>query len=89
MTKTRHPAALAFQMLNPALPSCALHVQGTQALFDSSESTVRLVGDVEASDQEVILRFNEELAFNVPFKPKTTLSGKLTLTRGIKRFLRY
>ena len=75
-----HPGS-TFQMLNRACMAM-LFVQGTQALFDSSESTVRLVGDVEASDQEVSLRFNEELAFKVPFKPKTTLSGKLTLTRG-------
>lgn len=63
-------------------------LQGTQALFDASESTVQLVGDIEASESQVILRFREELAFNVPFKPKTTLSGQLILRRGRAAHLR-
>mmetsp|Transcript_5730 Transcript_5730/g.16084 ORF Transcript_5730/g.16084 Transcript_5730/m.16084 type:complete len:208 (-) Transcript_5730:96-719(-) len=56
-------------------------VKGTQSLFDGSQSTVNLVGDVSADDREVSFRFQEELAFNIPFKPKMTLSGKLTLER--------
>lgn len=63
--------------------TCASLLQGTQALFDASQSTVQLVGDVQADEQEVSFRFQEELAFNVPFKPKTTLSGTLVLKRGM------
>eukprot|EP00240_Pyramimonas_obovata_P014859 CAMPEP_0118923510 /NCGR_PEP_ID=MMETSP1169-20130426/2002_1 /TAXON_ID=36882 /ORGANISM="Pyramimonas obovata, Strain CCMP722" /LENGTH=210 /DNA_ID=CAMNT_0006864499 /DNA_START=79 /DNA_END=711 /DNA_ORIENTATION=- len=57
-------------------------VKGTAQLFDASRSTVALVGDVEADEKTVTFRFSEELCFNVPFKPKTYLSGKLVLTRN-------
>ena len=56
-------------------------MQGTQALFDASKSTVNLVGDVYADENEVSFRFDEELAFNIPFKPKTYVTGTLTLRR--------
>ena len=57
-------------------------MRGTQKLFDGTQSKVDLVGDVKASSQEVEFRFSEILAFNIPFKPKVTLTGKVSLTRG-------
>jgi hypothetical protein len=58
------------------------YVQGTKALFNAGKSHVDLVGPVEANDKEVNFKFQETLAFNIPFNPKVTLSGKVTLTRG-------
>ena len=43
---------------------------GTGRLFVGSESNVKLVGDVVATDSEVTFRFDEVLAFNVPLHPK-------------------
>eukprot|EP00242_Pyramimonas_sp_CCMP2087_P000013 CAMPEP_0198197568 /NCGR_PEP_ID=MMETSP1445-20131203/1140_1 /TAXON_ID=36898 /ORGANISM="Pyramimonas sp., Strain CCMP2087" /LENGTH=162 /DNA_ID=CAMNT_0043866881 /DNA_START=248 /DNA_END=736 /DNA_ORIENTATION=+ len=57
-------------------------VKGTKKLFDADQGYVNLVGDVEADENSVSFRFDEELAFNVPFKPKTYLTGKLVLTRN-------
>ncbi|KAK3271431.1 hypothetical protein CYMTET_20217 [Cymbomonas tetramitiformis] len=56
-------------------------VKGTQALFDASQSSVKLVGEVQATDTLVSFRFDEELAFNVPLKPKLYLSGQVLLKR--------
>ena len=59
------------------------YVAGTKALFNAAKSHVDLVGPVEASDEEVNFRFQETLAFNVPFiQPKVSLSGRVKLTRG-------
>ena len=57
-------------------------MRGTQKLFDGTQSKVDLVGDVKASSQQVEFCFSEILAFNIPFKPKVTLTGKVSLTRG-------
>ena len=57
------------------------YVTGTKALFNAANSHVDLVGTVTATPAEVNFRFQETLAFNVPFNPKVTLSGRVVLTR--------
>ena len=57
-------------------------VKGTQRLFVGSKSDVRLVGDISVSPQQIEFRFDEDLAFNIPFQPVVSLSGKVVLTRN-------
>ena len=58
-------------------------MKGTAALFVGPLSHVDLVGNIEANDKEVKFRFDEILAFNLPFvKPKVPLTGTLILTRS-------
>ncbi len=52
-------------------------VKGTKALFIASGSRVSLVGDVDVSPSEVVFRFDEDLMFNIPFKPVCSLTGKV------------
>lgn len=52
-------------------------VKGTKALFIASGSRVSLVGDVDVSATEVSFRFDEDLMFNIPFKPVCSLTGKV------------
>ena len=52
-------------------------VKGTKALFVASGSRVSLVGDVDVSSSEVSFRFDEDLMFNIPFKPVCSLTGKV------------
>ena len=52
-------------------------VKGTKALFIASGSRVSLVGDVDVSASEVSFRFDEDLMFNIPFKPVCSLTGKV------------
>jgi hypothetical protein len=59
-------------------------IKGTQSLFIPSGSRVSLVGDVNVSPSEVNFRFDEDLMFNIPFKPVCSLSGKVVLTRDEK-----
>ena len=59
-------------------------IKGTQSLFIPSGSRVSLVGDVNVSPSEVTFRFDEDLMFNIPFKPVCSLSGKVVLTRDEK-----
>ena len=54
---------------------------GTKRLFVGNKSEVRLVGDVEVSPTKVEFRFDEDLMFNIPFKPVVSLTGKVVLTR--------
>lgn len=56
-------------------------IKGTKALFIPSGSRVTLVGDVNVSQSEASFRFDEDLMFNIPFKPVCRLSGKVVLTR--------
>mmetsp|Transcript_14251 Transcript_14251/g.22438 ORF Transcript_14251/g.22438 Transcript_14251/m.22438 type:complete len:257 (-) Transcript_14251:884-1654(-) len=56
-------------------------IKGTQALFIPSGSRVSLVGDVEVNSAEASFRFDEDLMFNIPFKPVCSLTGKVVLTR--------
>lgn len=56
-------------------------IKGTQALFVASGSRVSLVGDVNVTPSEVTFRFDEDLMFNIPFKPVCSLTGKVVLTR--------
>lgn len=58
-------------------------IKGTKALFIPSGSRVSLVGDIEVSKTEVSFRFDEDLMFNIPFKPVCSLSGKVVLTRDV------
>ena len=57
------------------------YIAGTKALFDADKSRVSIVGDVTATDAAINFRFQETLAFNIPFTPKVTLSGRVELTR--------
>ena len=59
-------------------------IKGTKSLFIPSGSRVSLVGDVNVSSSEVNFRFDEDLMFNIPFKPVCSLSGKVVLTRDEK-----
>ena len=56
-------------------------IKGTSALFVADRSVVKLVGDVEASTAKVVFRFDEDLCFNIPFKPVVTVTGRCELTR--------
>lgn len=56
-------------------------MKGTQKLFVGNKSSVRLVGDVNVSPDKVEFRFDEDLMFNIPFKPVVSLSGKVVLAR--------
>ena len=56
-------------------------IKGTKSLFVASGSRVSLVGDVDVTPTEVTFRFDEDLMFNIPFKPVCALTGKVVLTR--------
>jgi len=59
-------------------------IKGTQKLFVGPPgSRVALSGPVEASDKEISFRFEEDLMFNIPFKPVVALSGKVVLERDL------
>lgn len=59
-------------------------IKGTQKLFVGPPgSRVALAGPVEASDKEISFRFEEDLMFNIPFKPVVALSGKVVLERDL------
>ena len=55
--------------------------EGTQKLFVSEGSDVRLVGDVKVTPETVEFRFDEDLMFRIPFRPVVSLSGRVVLTR--------
>jgi hypothetical protein len=57
-------------------------VSGTKALFNKEKSHVDLVGDVLVTQNDVEFHFSEVLAFNVPFTPKVSLTGKVKFIRG-------
>ena len=57
-------------------------IKGTSRLFVGPPgSRVSLVGPIEANENEVVFRFEEDLMFNIPFKPVVNLSGKVILAR--------
>mmetsp|Transcript_22061 Transcript_22061/g.32594 ORF Transcript_22061/g.32594 Transcript_22061/m.32594 type:complete len:200 (+) Transcript_22061:107-706(+) len=56
-------------------------IVGTQRLFVGDKSRVTLVGDIQVTSDQVELRFDEDLMFNIPFKPVVSLTGKLILKR--------
>jgi hypothetical protein len=56
-------------------------ITGTRKLFVGDKSNVRLIGDVKVTPQAVEFRFDEDLMFNIPFRPVVFLSGKVVLTR--------
>eukprot|EP00979_Chaetoceros_neogracilis_P007066 scaffold1472_cov245-Chaetoceros_neogracile.AAC.9 len=60
-------------------------IKGTSKLFVGPPgSRVSLVDGVKANDKEVVFKFEEDLMFNVPFKPVVNLSGKVVLERDEK-----
>ena len=65
------------------------YVSGTKALFNTEKSHVDLVGNVEATDKEVSFRFDEILAFNIPFTPKVSVSGVVKLSRDSDGLINY
>jgi hypothetical protein len=57
-------------------------IKGTSRLFVGPPgSRVDLVGSVDANEKEVVFRFDEDLMFNIPFKPVVKLTGKVVLAR--------
>jgi hypothetical protein len=57
-------------------------ISGTGRLFDGASSSVSLVGGaVATSPTRLSFRFDEVLQFNVPFRPRSHLTGTVTLTR--------
>ena len=57
-------------------------VKGTQRLFVGRQSEVRLVGDVSVQPDKVEFRFDEDLMFNIPFRPVVSLTGRVELLRN-------
>lgn len=58
-------------------------IKGTKALFGNNKnSELRLVGDVDVTNEKVQFRFDEDLQFNIPLKPTVRLTGKLVLDRN-------
>ena len=60
-------------------------IKGTAQLFvpPPKGSRVGLVGDVVATKEKVEFRFEEDLMFNIPFKPIVFVSGKVVLDRDL------
>lgn len=60
-------------------------IKGTSQLFvpPPKGSRVGLVGDVVATKEKVEFRFEEDLMFNIPFKPIVFVSGKVVLDRDL------
>lgn len=58
------------------------YVTGTKALFNAAKSHVDLTSAVTADANLVQFKFDEVLAFNIPFNPKVSLTGRVVLTRG-------
>jgi hypothetical protein len=57
-------------------------IKGTSKLFVGPPgSRVSLVGPMEANEKKVEFRFEEDLMFNIPFKPVVNLSGRVVLER--------
>mmetsp|Transcript_17887 Transcript_17887/g.26146 ORF Transcript_17887/g.26146 Transcript_17887/m.26146 type:complete len:241 (-) Transcript_17887:89-811(-) len=61
-------------------------IVGTSRLFVGPPySRVDLVGDVQASEKEIVFRFDEDLMFNIPLiRPVVSLTGKVVLERDEK-----
>jgi hypothetical protein len=57
-------------------------VKGTQALFVGDKSRVDLDGEVSVTKEQVKFRFDEDLMFNIPFKPVVHLTGTVVLKRS-------
>lgn len=57
------------------------YVKGTKALFDPKYSHVDLISDVNYNNHKFMYKFSEILAFNIPFKPKVSLTGRVELTQ--------
>jgi len=57
-------------------------IQGTKRLFVADGSRVDLVGDVLVSPEKVEFKFDEDLMFNIPFKPVVHLTGSVVLKRS-------
>ena len=57
-------------------------IAGTQKLFVGDKSRVDLVGDIDVSRERIEFGFDEDLMFNIPFKPVVSLTGKVVLQRS-------
>jgi hypothetical protein len=57
-------------------------IVGTQKLFVGDKSRVDLVGDIDVTRDRIEFRFDEDLMFNIPFKPVVSLTGKVVLQRS-------
>lgn len=62
-------------------------IRGTRKLFVGEKSNVRLVGDIDVSPEKVEFRFDEDLCFNIPFKPVVALSGRVLLERDASGYI--
>lgn len=60
---------------------------GTQRLFVGEKSSVRLVGDIDVSPEQVLFRFDEDLMFRIPFNPVVSLTGSVILKRDEAGFI--
>ena len=57
-------------------------IQGTQKLFVGENSEVRLVGDLDVTNEAVQFRFDEDLQFRIPpVYPTVSLTGRVELKR--------
>ena len=66
-------------------------IQGTSKLFVADRSRVDLTSPVTASNDSVEFAFEEDLCFNIPFRPTVFVSGRVVLTRDLDTglFVRY
>lgn len=58
-------------------------ITGTQKLFVGDKSAIRLIGNVNVSKEKAEFRFDEDLMFNIPFRPVVKLTGKVILERDM------
>lgn len=56
-------------------------ITGTQKLFVGENSEVRLVGDIDVTQEAITFRFDEDLQFRIPLRPTVALTGKVVLAR--------
>lgn len=56
-------------------------IKGTQKLFVGNKSLVKLVGDIQVTNNDIQFNFDEDLMFNIPFRPVVSITGKVILER--------
>lgn len=67
------------------------YISGTKKLFDAKTSHVDLISSVEYAPetQKFSFQFSEKLVFNLPFRPKAVLSGRVELTKNTDGLIIY